>query len=337
MHALSNPPLLHMTMKRCRFLATLAATVALCTALPSAAQDDWPRKPIRVILPAGPGGTSDILMRRLGEQLGRQLGQPIVIDNRPGAGGTVAATLAAQAEPDGYTFMMNSVATHGIAPFMYKLRFDPERDVAGVAQVAFTPNVLYVRKDSPLKSVRELIAHAKANPGKLSYASAGSGTSLHLAAVQFSLLAGLDLVHIPFNGAAPAMQSVLAGDTAFAFENSIAVMGHLRAGTLLPLAVTTAARARELPEVPTLAEAGVPGFDSASWFGLVAPGATPRPIVDKMAAAVESALKDPQMQDAMRKLGAEPLYRGPREFDVYMKSERQKLAGVVKASGAKVD
>lgn len=324
-------------MNRSRFLAAIASAFALCTALPATAQDDWPRKPIRVILPAGPGGTSDILMRRLGEQLGKQLGQPIVIDNKPGAGGTLAATLAAQTEPDGYTFMMNSIATHAIAPFMYKLRFDPERDVAGVAHVAFTPNVLYVRKDSPFRSVRELVAYGKANPGKLSYASAGSGTSLHLAAVQFSLLAGLDLVHIPFNGAAPAMQSVLAGDTAFAFENSIAVMGQLRSGTLVPLAVTTATRSRELPEVPTMAEAGVRGFDNASWFGLVAPGATPRPIVDKMAAAVERALKDAQMQDAMRKLGAEPLYMGPREFDAYMKSERQKLAGVVKASGAKVE
>jgi tripartite-type tricarboxylate transporter receptor subunit TctC len=324
-------------MNRSRFLAAIGAALVLCIGLPASAQDDWPRKPIRVILPAGPGGTSDILMRRLGEQLGKLLGQPIVIDNKPGAGGTLAATLAAQAEPDGYTFMMNSIATHGIAPFMYKLRFDPERDVAGVAHVAFAPNVLYVRKDSPFKSVRDLIAYGKANPGKLSYASAGSGTSLHLAAVQFSLLAGLDLTHIPFNGAAPAMQSVLAGDTAFAFENSIAVMGQLRSGTLVALAVTTAARSRELPETPTMAEAGVRGFDIASWFGLVAPAATPRPIVDKMAAAVERALKEPQMQDAVRKLGAEPHYLGPREFDAYMKSERQKLAGVVKASGAKVE
>ena len=324
-------------MKRSRFLAAMAAAFTLAGALPANAQDDWPRKPIRVILPSGAGGTSDILMRRLGEHLGKQLGQPIVIDNKPGAGGTLAATLAAQAEPDGYTFMMASIATHAIAPYMYKLRFDPDRDVAGVAHVAFTPNVLYVRKDSPFRSVRDLVVHAKANPGKLSYASSGSGTSVHLAAVQFALLAGLDIVHIPFNGAAPAIQSVLAGDTAFSFENSIAVMGQLRGGTLVPLAVTTAARSRELPEVPTMAESGAPGFDIGTWFGLVAPGATPRPIVDKMAAAVERALQDPQMLDAIRKLGAEPNYMGPRQFDAHMKSERQKMASVVKASGAKVE
>ena len=322
-------------MKRSRFLALVSGAIAF-PFLPALAQEDWPKKPIRIILPAGPGGTSDILLRGMTEYLGKALGQTIVIDNKAGAGGTLAATLAAQAEPDGYTLMMNSVATHGIGPSMYKLKFDPDKDVAGVAHVAFTPNLLYVRKDSPYKSVRDLIAFAKANPGKLNYASSGSGTSLHLAAVQFALAAGIQAVHVPYNGAAPATQSVLAGDTAFSFENLIAIIGQIRGGTVVPLAVTTAARSPQLPDVPTIAESGLAGFNVASWFGIVAPGATPRPIVDKVAAAFDRALKDPQVLEQIRKLGAEPSYMGPRDFDAYMKTERVKWEATVKASGATV-
>ena len=322
-------------MKRSRFLALVSGALVL-PILPVAAQEDWPKRPIRFILPSGPGGASDILLRGMTDHLGKTLGQSVVIDNRPGAGGTLAATLAAQAEPDGYTLMMNSVATHGIGPSMYKLKFDPDKDVAGVAHVAFTPNVLYVRKDSPYKSVRDLIAFAKANPGKLNYASSGSGTSLHLAAVQFALAAGIQVVHVPYNGAAPATGSVLAGDTAFSFENLIAIIGQVRGNTVVPLAVTTATRSPQLPDVPTIAEAGLAGFNVASWFGIVAPGATPRSIVDKVAAAFDRALKEPQVLEQIRKLGAEPLFMAPREFDAYMKTERLKWEATVKASGATV-
>lgn len=326
-------------MTRFRFAALLAGVVGFLafSAQPSYAQADWPRRPVRIILPSGPGGTSDIFMRLLSDSVSRTLGQPVVIDNKPGAGGTLAATLAAQAEPDGYTLMMNSVATHAIGPAMYKLKFDPDKNVTPVAQLAYSANILYVRKDSPFKSVAELIAYAKANPGKLNYASSGSGTSLHLAAVELGLRSGLDMVHIPYNGAAPAMQAVLSGDAAFSFENSMSIMGQIRGGSVVPLAVTTARRIPQLSSVPTMVESGAPGFDISSWFGIVAPGGTPKPIVDKLAAAFERAITDPQISDQVKKLGAEVQFMPPADFDAYMRSERRKWATIVKASGATVN
>ncbi len=324
-------------MKSLQSLVLATSALLLTSALPAAAQDDWPKRPIRVILPAGPGGTSDILLRGMSEPIAKALGQPLVFDNKAGAGGTLAATLAAQAEPDGYTLMVSSAATHGIAPFMYKLKFDPDKSVTGIAHLAFTPNVLYVRKDAAFRSVRELIAYAKANPKKLNYSSSGAGTSLHLAAVQFNLMAGIDAVHVPYTGAAPSMQAVLAGDIAYSFENAIAIMGQIRGGTVLPLAVTTSTRSPQLPDVPTVAEAALPGFDVSSWFGVVAPGGVPRTIVDKLAAAFDAVLKNPQVIEHVRKLGAEPRYIGPRDFDAFMRTERQKWEPVVKASGASVN
>ncbi len=323
-------------MRRSQFLKLAASSVLMPAVFGVQAQEDWPRKAIKIIMPAGPGGTSDVLLRLMTEHLAKSLGQPIVTDYKPGAGGTLAATLGAQADPDGYTLMLSSAATHGIAPWMYKLKFDADKDVAGVAHMAFTPNVLYVRKDSQFKSVRDLVVYAKANPGKLNYSSSGNGTSLHLSAVQFGLLAGVQCVHVPYTGAAPAMQAVIAGDTQFSFENSISIMGQIRGGTVVPLAVTTTTRSPQLPDVPTMVEAGVPGFNISSWFGVVAPAATPRAVVDKLALAFERALKDPQVAEGIRKTGAEPMYIGPREFDAFMRAERQKWETVVKASGAKV-
>lgn len=319
-------------------LFTLSAVAVLSTFSGQAlAQSDWPKRPIRVVLPSGPGGTSDIFMRLLSDNVSKTLGQPVVVDNKPGAGGTLAATLVAQAEPDGYTLMMNSVATHAIGPAMYKLKFDPDKNVTAVAQLAYSANILYVRKDSQFKNVRELITYAKANPGKLNYASSGAGTSLHLAAVEMGLRSGLEMVHIPYNGAAPAMQAVLSGDTAFSFENSMSIMGQIKGGSVVPLAVTTARRIPQLANVPTMSESGAQGFDISSWFGIVAPGGTPRPIVDKLTSAFERALKDPQIADQVSKLGADVQFMPPAEFDAYMKSERQKWAAIVKASGATVN
>lgn len=325
-------------MARHRFLTIVASLFTLAAvAAPTFAQSDWPKRPIRVILPSGPGGTSDIFMRLLSDNVSKTLGQPVVVDNKPGAGGTLAATLVAQAEPDGYTLMMNSVATHAIGPAMYKLKFDPEKNVTAVARLAYVANILYVRKDSPFKNVRELITYAKANPGKLNYASSGAGTSVHLAAVEMSLLSGLDMVHIPYNGAAPSMQAVLSGDAAFSFENSMSIMGQIRGGSVVPLAVTTSRRIPQLANVPTMIESGAQGFDISTWFGIVAPGGTPKPIVDKVAAAFEHALKDPQIADQINKLGADPQFMPPAEFHAYMTSERQKWAAIVKASGATVN
>lgn len=320
-----------------RFLILAVSTLTFMLTGPATAQTDWPKNAIKIILPAGPGGTSDILMRLMTEPLGRLLGQPIVVENRAGAGGTIAATLAAQAEPDGYTLMMSSTATHAIGPSMYKLKFDMDKNVTAIAHVAFMPNILYVRKGSPLKNVRDIMAYARANPGKLNYASSGQGTTTHLAAVAFSQATGIDLVHIPYNGAAPATQAVLSGDAALAFENLAPIMGQIRGGTVVPIAVTVPKRSEQLPEIPTMIESGLPGFNITTWFGIVAPGGTPKPIVDKVAAAFETVLKDPKVQEQIRKLGSEPQFMGPREFELYMKSERLNWAVIVKGAGVTVN
>lgn len=320
-----------------RFLP--AALVSLACALtaasqPAFAQADWPTRPVRVLVPSGPGGTSDIFMRLLAGHVGKALGQPVVVENRPGAGGTVAASLAARAEPDGYTFMMNSVGTHGISPAMYKLSFDPDRDVAAVARLAATPNVLYVRKDSPIRTVRQLLDHARAHPGQVTYASSGQGTAGHLSAVRLAMSAGLDLVHVPYNGAAPAIQSVLQGQVTMAFENAAPLMGQIRGGTVVPLAVTSATRSTQLPQVPTMAEAGVPDFEITSWFGVVGPAGTPVKIVERFSTALQDALREPEVIAAIQRLGSDPSFAGPAEFDAFMKAERARWLPIVKASGA---
>jgi tripartite-type tricarboxylate transporter receptor subunit TctC len=316
----------------------LAATALLATAATGTiAQTDWPRRPIRIVLPAGPGGTSDVFLRAMTDALTRELGQPIVVDNRPGAGGTLAAGVVANAEPDGSVFMMNSLATHGIGPSLYKLGFDVDRDVTAVALLAQMPNVLYVRADFPARSVEELIAWGRRNPGKLSYASSGQGTTLHLSGVRLAQATGLDMLHVPYNGAAPAVQSVLRGETTFSFENVGAVIGQIRGGSARPLAVTTAVRSEQLPDVPTMGEAGIPGFDVSTWFGIVGPGKVPAPIVQRFAAVLERVMKDPEILERTRRIGAEPRFMGSAEFDRYMREERAQWSRVVKAAGVQVN
>lgn len=322
-------------MERRRFVVVTTALAAVATG--ALAQPDWPKRPIRVLLPSGPGGTSDVLLRAMTDALSRELGQPIVVDNRPGAGGTLAAGLAAAAEPDGGTFMMNSLATHGIGPNLYRLAFDVERDVTAVALVAQMPNVLYVRADFPARTVGELIDWGRRNPGKLGYASAGQGTTLHLSGVKLAQATGLELLHVPYNGAAPAVQSVLRGETSFSFENVGAVIGQIRGGAAKALAVTTPARAEQLPEVPTMAEAGVPGFDVSTWFGIVGPGKLPAPIAQRFAAALERVTQEPEIVERLRRMGAEPRFMGPAAFDRYMRDERAQWGRVVKAAGVQVN
>lgn len=317
----------------------LAASALLAAAAPAGAiaQTDWPRRPIRIVLPAGPGGTSDVLIRAITDALTRELGQPIVVDNRPGAGGTLAATVVAAAESDGSVFMMNSLATHGIGPNLYKLGFDVDRDVAAVALLAQMPNVLYVRADFPARSVEELIAWGRRNPGKLSYASAGQGTTLHLSGVKLAQATGLDLLHVPYNGAAPAVQSVLRGETSFSFENVGGVIGQIKGGAARALAVTTHARTEQLPDVPTLIESGLKDFDVSTWFGIVGPGKVPAPIVQRFAAALERVMKDPEILERIRRFGADPRFMGPAEFDRFMRDERVQWGRVVKAAGVQVN
>jgi tripartite-type tricarboxylate transporter receptor subunit TctC len=323
-------------MDRRRFVAVagiLAATASSC----ATAQADWPRRPIRMVLPAGPGGTSDVFMRSMTDALARELGQQIVVDNRPGAGGTLAAGIVAAAEPDGSVFMMNSLATHGIGPNLYRLGFDVDRDVTAVALLAQMPNVLYVRADFPARTVGELIAWGGRNPGKLSYASAGQGTTLHLSGVKLAQASGLELLHVPYNGGAPAIQSVLRGETHFSFENVGAVIGQIKGGTVRPLAVTTLVRSEQLPDVPTMIESGLPGFDVSTWFGIVGPGRLPASIAQRFAAVLERVTATPDILERIRRIGAEPRFLGPAEFDRLMRDERAQWGRVVKAAGVQVN
>ena len=319
--------------------AMLAAITSSALGLGSSlsAQEAWPRRPIRVILPAGPGGTSDILLRALSEPLAAELGQPIIVDNRPGAGGSVAASAVARADPDGSTFMMNSLATHGIAPALYKLSFEPDRDVTAVALLVQMPNVLYVKADFPATSVQLLLEYGRRNPGKLAYSSSGQGTTTHLSGARLAASMGNEMLHIPYNGAAPAVQAVLRGDASFAFENLGAVVGQIRGGALRPLAVTAPSRSVQLPEVPTMAEAGVPDFEVSTWFGVVGPGGVPRPITDRFSQALEKVMQQPSIVERAARLGAEPRFMGAAAFDAFMRKEREQWRRTVQAAGIKVE
>lgn len=323
-------------MKRRSLIKALAIAPALAGG-PGYGQEGWPRRPIRIIVPSGPGGTSDILLRALAEPLGAELGQSVVVDNRPGAGGTVAAAAVARADPDGSTFMMNSLATHGIAPALYKLSFDPERDVSAVALLVQMPNVLYVRSDFPVQTVTQLLDYGKRNPGKLAYSSSGQGTTTHLSGARLSVASGIDMLHVPYNGAGPAVQAVLRGEVSFAFENIGAVVGQIRGGALKPLAVTAAARSVQLPDVPTTSESGLPGFEIATWFGVVGPGGLARSIVERFSQAWETVMRQPASVERAMRLGAEPRFLGAAAFDAFMRSERDQWREAVKAAGIKVE
>ena len=318
-----------------------ALALSLCASLADSAHAQtssaWPDRPVRIVVPAPAGSSLDIIVRTLGDKLKDKWKQPLVVENKPGAGGMLGMDAVAKATPDGYTLGLGFNGPIAFGPHMYKkMPYAPGKDLLPIVLTTSQPNVLAVHASNPANTLPELMAWAKAQGSKLSYGSVGNGSSSHLTMALLESLAGFDAVHVPYNGAAPATGSVLAGDTAFSFENLIAIIGQVRGNTVVPLAVTTATRSPQLPDVPTIAEAGLAGFNVASWFGIVAPGATPRSIVDKVAAAFDRALKEPQVLEQIRKLGAEPLFMAPREFDAYMKTERLKWEATVKASGATV-
>ncbi|MCB4820579.1 Bug family tripartite tricarboxylate transporter substrate binding protein [Roseicella aerolata] len=302
------------------------------------ATGSWPDRPIRYVLGGAAGGVSDIFLRIMESRLREKLGQPLVIDPRPGAGGMVGAEVTARATPDGYSFYVNHIASHGIGPSLYKrLSFDPLKDLPGVARLAFLPNVLIVKGDSPHRTVAELIAFMRANPERATFASAGTGTSSHLSGVLLGLRTGVEVTHVPYRGTAPSMAAVMNGEVLFAIDNAPASRQQVLAGMLRALAVSTAARAATMPELPTLQEAGVPDFDVSSWYGIAAPAATPRPILERLGAEIVAALQDPPIAQRIRDYGAEPAPLGPAEYDTFMRAEVAKWAPVVRASGASID
>ncbi|MCD9119437.1 tripartite tricarboxylate transporter substrate binding protein [Cupriavidus sp. UGS-1] len=321
----------------------LAAGVALATTFAGVsgaayAQDGYPTKPITMIVPFSAGGTTDILARIVGLQLGKALGQPVVIENRPGAGGNIGASLAAKAPGDGYTLFMGTIGTHAINQSLYsKLPYDPVKDFAPITRVAMVPNLVVVNPNVPAKSVKELIAYVKANPNKISYGSSGNGSSMHLSGELFNSMTGLNIQHVPYKGSAPAVNDLLGNQIGLMFDNLPSSYQHVKAGKLRPLAVTSAKRSPALPDVPTVAEAGVPGYEATSWFALYATGGTPKAIVDRLNAEVVKILAMPDVQKQMAGQGAEPNPEKPEQLAAFMKTEAAKWAKVVKASGATVD
>ncbi|MDM0089598.1 MULTISPECIES: tripartite tricarboxylate transporter substrate binding protein [unclassified Variovorax] len=325
--------------RRTFVLATVAAAGALSLApLAAQAQAAFPSKPITIIVPFSAGGTTDILARVVGLHMGTDLGQPVVVDNRAGAGGNIGGQAAARAPADGYTLFMGTVGTHAINQSLYKkMPFDPIKDFAPLSRVAMVPNLLVVNPGQPYKSVKELIAYGKANPGKINFGSSGNGSSIHLSGELFKQMTGVDMQHVPYRGSAPAVSDLLGGQISVMFDNMPSAIQHVKGGKLRALAVTTAKRSPALPDVPTIAEAGVPGYEATSWFGLLAPAGTPAPIVAKLNAAILKALADPEVKKKLAEQGAESHGEKPEEFAAFIKSETAKWGKVVKESGASLD
>jgi len=319
-------------------LGGIALAASLAAPFGAQAADAYPSKTITLIVPFAAGGTTDILARVIGQALNKELGQTVIIDNRAGAGGNIGAQLAARAAPDGYTLFMGTVGTHAINQSLYrKLPFDPIKDFAPLTRVAMVPNLLVANPTKPYKNVKELIAYAKAHPGKVNFGSSGSGSSIHLSGALFNTMAGVDMVHVPYKGSAPAVSDLLGGQIDIMFDNMPSAIQHVRSGKLRALAVTTAKRSPELPNVPTIAEAGVPGYEATSWFGMFAPANTPAPIVARLNTALVKVLAQPDVKKKLAEQGAEPYSEKPEQFAEFIRKETAKWGKVVKDSGASVD
>jgi tripartite-type tricarboxylate transporter receptor subunit TctC len=319
-------------------LSALIAGVVLSTIAVLANAQAWPAKPIKWIVPFAPGGTTDILARTVGEKLALALGQPVVVENKPGAGGGVGAEFTAKAAPDGYTIMGGTISTHAINASLYnKLPYDPVKDFVAITLIARVPNMLVVNPAIPASNVKELIALLKANPNKYSFASSGNGTSQHLSGELFKTMAGVEMQHIPYKGSPPALQDVVGGQVTMTFDNITTALPLAKAGKLRALAVTTATRSAAAPDVPTLAESGLPGFEVGSWQGVFAPAGTPPEIVRRLNAEIVKILNLPDVREKLTGLGAEPVGNSSEEFSAMVKAEVVRWAEVVKKSGAKVD
>ena len=325
-------------MDRRTVIAALAATPIAVATRGAFAQAAYPAQPIRIVVPFPPGGATDIMARAAAQKMTEAWKAQVVVDNRPGAGGNIGSELVAKAPPDGYTLEMGTVGTHAINASLYaKMPYDHIRDFVPIVLVAAVPNVLVVHPSVPVNSVQELIAYIKANPGKVNFASSGSGTSIHLSGELFKVLTGVQITHIPYKGSAPALSDLLGGQVQMMFDNLPPSLPHIKGGKLKALAVTTTERAPALPDVPTMVEAGVPGFEASSWFGLLAPAGTPRPIVAKINDEIARWIATPEAKEKMTAIGANAKGGTPEDFAQHIAAETAKWAKVVKESGAKVD
>jgi tripartite-type tricarboxylate transporter receptor subunit TctC len=323
-----------------RACAVLLASFALplLIPMPAALGQSYPMKPLRLIVPFSAGGSSDVLARAVAKQLGEQVGEPVVVENRAGAGGMIALEFVAKAPADGYTLLFGTIGTNGIGPALYKnLAFDPVKDLAPVAPLHTLPNVLLVNAAVPARTVAELIALARARPGELTFASAGSGSASHLSGVLLKSATGIDILHVPYKGGGTAMPDVLSGQVSMMIETATGALSAIRSGKVRALAVTTAQRWPLLPDVPTMIEAGVPGFEITSWTGLFVPAATPAPIVGRLNRELVKAAHDPAYRKQMVTLGVEAISSTPQEFGTFVESEVTKWGRAIRESGARVE
>jgi len=309
----------------------------LCAVSSTAAADDYPDRPVRLIVPFAPGGGNDFLARLAGRKLGEALGQPFVIDNRAGGGGVIATGLVAKSAPDGYTLLLGFIGPLAIAPSLGRVSYDPFRDFAAVSMLASSYHVMVINPTVTARTVRELIALAGANPGRINYASGGSGTPLHLVAELFNSVTGIDIVHIPYKGSGPAATAVASGEVQMAFGSISSLLPFIRGGQLVALAVTGPKRSPLVPEVPTLAEAGLEGIDVASWYALVAPAAIPGEAMTRLNAAVTNISAAPEYRKQLAGRGFEPIVIRPYDFPEFLRAETSKWARVIKAAGISAD
>ena len=316
----------------------LVLALTLDTATGAATADAYPSKPIRFVLGYAPGGASDVVSRIVGTRLSEALGQPVVIDNRPAAAGSTAAGMVARTPPDGYTLMLAATSTLAVNPSMYKsLPYDSLRDFTYLANFVSMPNLLVVNPNVPVKSVPELIALAKAEDGKLTYGTAGIGSSNHFAAELFNYMAKTKMTHIPYKGGGPAMVDVAGGQVSLIFATIVSAIPLVKSGRLRPLGVTSANRSPSMPDVPTIAEAGLPGYESTIWYGVVMPAGAPQPIVTRLTSEIEKLLKTADVRDRFHALGADIMYLGPAQFAQYVRAEIKKWSVVVKETGMRAD
>jgi len=326
--------------RRSALISTLRVATALgvgYTGIPAWADDTYPNQPITIVVPFSPGGTTDILARIVAQHLTLRWNVSVVVDNRAGAGGNIGTAIVAQAKPDGYTLVLGTIGTHAINASLYKsMPYDPIKDFAPLTRMAMVPNVLVVNPSAPYKSVAEMIAYGKANPEKLTFGSSGNGSTLHLSGELFKMMTGVNMVHVPYKGSSPAVADLLGGQISMIFDNLPSSLPYIKNGKLRGLGVTSSARSELLPDMPTVAEAGVPGYEVMSWFGMWAPAKTPPAILAKLNKEIVDILKLPEVNQLIVSQGAQPYPETPQQFDAFIRGENKKWADIVSRAGISI-